>query len=56
MARIVIVSNRVPIPKARVLSAGGLAVALRDLLVPGTMWFCWSGRLSPEPSLQPALV
>ena len=56
MARIVIVSNRVPIPKARVLSAGGLTVALRDLLVPGTMWFGWSGRLSPEPSLQPALV
>ncbi|WP_421994070.1 alpha,alpha-trehalose-phosphate synthase (UDP-forming) [Reyranella sp.] len=56
MARIVIVSNRVPIPKARVTAAGGLAVALRDLLVPGSMWFGWSGRLSDEPSLQPALV
>ena len=31
MARIVIVSNRVPIPKARVPTAGGLTVALRDL-------------------------
>jgi trehalose 6-phosphate synthase len=56
MARLVIVSNRVPIPKARATQAGGLAVALRDLLMPGTMWFGWSGRLSGEPSLQPALV
>jgi trehalose 6-phosphate synthase len=56
MARLVIVSNRVPIPKARGTQAGGLAVALRDLLMPGTMWFGWSGRLSGEPSSQPALV
>ena len=56
MARVVIVSNRVPIPKARGASAGGLAVALRDLLTPGTMWFGWSGRLASEPSAQPALV
>ena len=56
MARIVIVSNRVPIPKSRVPAAGGLTVALRDLLIPGSMWFGWSGRLAPEPSLQPALV
>jgi len=56
MARLVIVSNRVPIPKARGTQPGGLAVALRDLLMPGTMWFGWSGRLSSEPSLQPALV
>jgi trehalose 6-phosphate synthase len=56
MARIVIVSNRVPIPKARSTAAGGLAVALRDLLIPGSMWFGWSGRLAPDPSPQPALV
>ena len=56
MARIVIVSNRVPIPKSRVPAAGGLTVALRDLLIPGSMWFGWSGRLASEPSLQPALV
>ncbi|CAN5791565.1 trehalose-6-phosphate synthase [soil metagenome] len=56
MARIVIVSNRVPIPKARVPAAGGLTVALRDLLIPGALWFGWSGRLSPDPSPQPALV
>jgi trehalose 6-phosphate synthase len=56
MARLVIVSNRVPIPKARITAAGGLAVALRDLLTPGSMWFGWSGRLASAPALQPALV
>jgi len=56
MARLVIVSNRVPIPKARSTAAGGLAVALHDLMIPGSMWFGWSGRLSAEPSAQPALV
>ena len=56
MARLVIVSNRVPIPKARSTAAGGLAVALRDILTPGAMWFGWSGRLSSSPASQPALV
>jgi trehalose 6-phosphate synthase len=56
MARLVIVSNRVPIPKARIAAAGGLAVALRDILTPGAMWFGWSGRLSSTPAVQPALV
>ncbi|UYN95781.1 MAG: trehalose-6-phosphate synthase [Enhydrobacter sp.] len=56
MARLVIVSNRVPIPKARGAQAGGLAVALKDLMTPGSIWFGWSGRLSADPSLQPALV
>ena len=56
MARLIIVSNRVPIPKARIAAAGGLAVALRDLLTPGAMWFGWSGRLAAAPAIQPALV
>lgn len=56
MARLVVVSNRVPIPKARSAAAGGLAVALRDLMIPGSMWFGWSGRLSGEPAVQPAIV
>jgi trehalose 6-phosphate synthase len=56
MARVVIVSNRVPIPKARGAMAGGLAVALSDLLTPGSMWFGWSGRLAAEPSPQPSLT
>ena len=56
MARLVIVSNRVPIPKARSTQAGGLTVALRDLMTPGSVWFGWSGRLAPQPSPQPAMV
>jgi trehalose 6-phosphate synthase len=56
MARLVIVSNRVPIPKTRGATAGGLAVALRDFATAGTLWFGWSGRLAPEPSTQPAIV
>src|SRR3981081_3953915 len=56
MARLIIVSNRGRIPKARVGAAGALAVALRDLLTPGAMWFGWSGRLASAPAIQPALV
>ena len=56
MARLVIVSNRVPIPKSRVTQAGGLAVALRDILVPGSMWFGWSGRIAVEPAATASLV
>lgn len=56
MARLVVVSNRVPIPKSRGASAGGLAVALKDFMTSGSMWFGWSGRLTSEPSTQPALV
>jgi len=56
MARLVIVSNRVPIPKTRATLAGGLAVALREFVTPGSMWFGWSGRISAEPSHQPSLV
>ncbi len=39
MARLVIVSNRVPIPKTRGATAGGLAVALRDFATAGSLWF-----------------
>jgi len=56
MARLVIVSNRVPIPKSRGALAGGLAVALREFIAAGSMWFGWSGRISAEPAAQPALV
>jgi trehalose 6-phosphate synthase len=56
VARLIVVSNRVPIPKSRGATAGGLAVALRDIMTPGSMWFGWSGRLAAEPSLQPSIV
>ena len=46
MARLVVVSNRVPLPSERGAKAGGLAVALADALQPGSLWFGWSGRRS----------
>ncbi|MEX6723209.1 alpha,alpha-trehalose-phosphate synthase (UDP-forming) [Parapedomonas caeni] len=48
--RLVIVSNRVPtLGRRGVAAAGGLAVAIKDALVPGrTLWFGWSGRYGPE--------
>ena len=50
MARLVIVSNRVPLPSERGPRAGGLAVALADALRPGTLWFGWSGKRSGTPA------
>lgn len=45
MKRLVIVANRVPDPKARGATAGGLAVALQDAVTRrDAMWFGWSGR------------
>ena len=58
VARLVIVSNRVPLPSERGPRAGGLAVALADALQPGTLWFGWSGRhsgtVTPTPYVQSA--
>ncbi|MDE2265876.1 MAG: trehalose-6-phosphate synthase [Alphaproteobacteria bacterium] len=48
MARVVIVSNRVPIPNNRGPRAGGLAVALKDAVKKGGLWFGWSGRTTTE--------
>ncbi len=45
MARLVIVSNRVPdVAETSGPRAGGLAVGLADALVPGSLWFGWSGE------------
>jgi trehalose 6-phosphate synthase len=46
MSRLVVVSNRVPLPSERGAKAGGLAVALSDALQSGSMWFGWSGKRS----------
>ncbi len=53
--RLVVVSNRVPVPADRGPRAGGLAVALADALRPGSLWFGWSGRRSPRPGQSPTL-
>ncbi|MBU6418555.1 MAG: trehalose-6-phosphate synthase [Proteobacteria bacterium] len=45
MARLIIVSNRVPdVAEGSGPRAGGLAVGLADALVPGSLWFGWSGE------------
>ena len=48
MSRIVVVSNRVPLPTAGV-QAGGLAVVLGGLMAKrGGLWFGWNGQTSTE--------
>jgi len=47
MGRLVVVSNRVP--AGRTDAAGGLAVALKDALGPGGLWFGWSGAVADTP-------
>src|SRR5210317_1573824 len=55
--RLVIVSNRVAMPKRNGGAAGGLAVgvlaALRDH---GGMWFGWSGKLTGGSASDPEIV
>lgn len=49
MARLVIVSNRVPVPRSRSAAPGGLAVALKDAIAGRpTIWFGWSGQVSAK--------
>jgi trehalose 6-phosphate synthase len=51
--RLVVVSNRVPVPKDGA-KAGGLAVALEGALKQhGGLWFGWSGKTVDEPSEKP---
>ena len=50
MSRLVVVSNRVPVPSTAA-HAGGLAVALDGLMERrGGLWFGWSGGISSEAS------
>lgn len=47
MSRIVVVSNRVPVPSGNADQAGGLAVALLGLMERrGGLWFGWSGAVA----------
>ncbi len=50
VGRLVVVSNRVPLPSSSVApAAGGLAVALQAALKPRRgLWFGWSGKTSEE--------
>lgn len=50
MARIVIVSNRIPATSPKGPQAGGLAIGLKDCLKDGGLWFGWSGDISAQTS------
>src|ERR1700733_14126262 len=56
VSRLVVVSNRVPLPSERGPRAGGLAVALADALRPGSLWFGWSGRRAATPAEAPEIA
>jgi hypothetical protein len=54
MSRLVIVANRVPDPRERGATGGGLAVALKDALAKReAMWFGWSGGTAAETPTEP---
>jgi trehalose 6-phosphate synthase len=55
LARLVVVSNRVPVPsgKGGIAAAGGLAVALEAALRShGGLWFGWSGKTSTDREIE----
>jgi trehalose 6-phosphate synthase len=57
LARLVIVSNRMLLPRERLTQAGGLAVALRETLQQqGGLWFGWSGRVTEQPAMEPEIT
>jgi trehalose 6-phosphate synthase len=58
MARLVIVSNRVPAPGQRSQAAGGLAVALHNAARQcDCLWFGWSGNVTAgETPLAPQIT
>ena len=56
MSRLVIVSNRMLLPRERLTLAGGLAIALRETLErQGGLWFGWSGRTTDNPAETPEM-
>ena len=56
MARLIIVSNRVPAYGDRKEQSGGLAVALDEALKQETLWFGWSGQTATETGRTPTLI
>jgi trehalose 6-phosphate synthase len=57
MGRLIVVSNRVPLPDKNGAQAGGLAVALQSALeAQGGIWLGWSGQISDDPTLKVSQV
>jgi trehalose 6-phosphate synthase len=57
MSRLVLVANRVPNPRERGATAGGLAVALKDAVTRhDAMWFGWSGHCAERTAEVPEIT
>ena len=56
MARLVVVSNRVPSIAERGQQTGGLAIALEEALKREALWLGWSGRVGAATSEVPAMA
>jgi len=56
VARLVVVSNRVPSIAERGQQTGGLAVALEEALKRETLWLGWSGRVAQATSETPSMT
>ncbi|MBI1209961.1 MAG: trehalose-6-phosphate synthase [Alphaproteobacteria bacterium] len=55
MARVVVISNRVPVPTELGPRAGGLVVGVKDAIKDGGLWFGWSGQVAEHTGGQPHL-
>jgi trehalose 6-phosphate synthase len=57
MSRLIVVSNRVALPRDRSARAGGLAVGVLSALKRAHgVWFGWSGETSEQPAAEPKVV
>jgi trehalose 6-phosphate synthase len=57
VARIVVVSNRIPVPDGRGgRRAGGLAVVLKNAVKVDALWFGWSGRIAETTSEEASVI
>jgi trehalose 6-phosphate synthase len=57
VTRLIVVSNRVALPRDRSARAGGLAVGVLSALKrSGGMWFGWSGETNESPAPQPKVM
>ena len=57
MSRLIVVSNRVALPRDRSARAGGLAVGVLSALKrSGGLWFGWSGETAETPAPQPRQI
>jgi trehalose 6-phosphate synthase len=56
MSRLVVVSNRVPVPSKGKPRSGGLAIVLNEALKGDAVWFGWSGRIAETVQDKPQML